>query len=261
MNYNINNNNLSKVLFNIEKQIKQNSKIIKDLLEIDYKYCKTNVNVDKLINILNNLKNEKIDIQKEQKICIKYNGDPCITLNLSILAILTKSTIILDCNEYMIGINTIITEIVNSTLNDFKTDKLVLLKNSSQKELEDIEKIICIDNINQYNEYLRKNINAKFYSFNYLDFYSDSEEFEEIEELIYKYAEKNQVEIENYSELDSNEAVEMMVNGIGQAIVILTKNKEIQENFEQSIKNKKIYINKNPFEGNVKLINKEILLR
>lgn len=261
MKYNINNNNLSKVLFNIEKEIKQNSKIIKELLEIDYKYCKTNVNIDKLINILNSLKNEEIDIQKEQKICIKYNGDPCITLNLSILAILTKSTIILDCNEYMIGINTIIVEIVNAILSDFKTDKLVLLKDSPQKEFENIEEIICIDNINQYNEYLRKNIKAKFYSFNYLDFYSDSDEFEEIEDLIYEYAEKNQIQIENYSELDSNEAIEMMANGIGQAIVILTKDKKTQENFEQSIKNKKIYINKNPFEGNVKLINKEILLK
>ena len=161
----------------------------------------------------------------------------------------------------MIGVNTFITETVNSVLNESKTEKLVFLGKLTKKESENVNKIICIDNINQYNEYLRENnTKAKFYSFNYLDFYSDSDEFEEIEELIYQFAKNNQVQIENYSELDSNEALEMIENGLGHAVVVLTKNKETQENFEQSITNKKLYINKNPFDQNIRLINKEILL-
>lgn len=261
MKYNINNNNLSQVLFNIEKQIKENNKIMRDLLEIDHKYCKINVNIDKLIKILNELKKEQIDIQKEQKIFIRYNGDPCITLNLSILAILTKSIVILECNEYMIGINTFITETINSVLNNFKTDKLIFLRKFTKKESENVDKIICIDNINQYNEYLRENnTKAKFYSLNYIDFYSDSDEFEELEELIYEFAENYQVQIESYSELVVNEAIEMITNGIGHSVVVLTKDKEIQENFKRSITNKELYINKNPFEENIRIINKEIFL-
>ena len=65
---------------------------------------------------------------------------------------------------------------------------------------------------------------------------------------------------ENYSELDANEALEMIKNGLGHAVVVLTKNKETQENFKQSITKKKLYINRNPFEQNIRLINKDILL-
>lgn len=260
MKYNINNNNLAKLFLDIEDNLEEKSEIINELLKCDHKYCKIRTDIKMLKNILDSLKSEKIDIQKEQKILIKYNGNPCITLNLSIIAILTKSIIILDCNECMIGVNSLIVETVNNSLNNFKTDKLIYSSDKKQ-EAENVDKIICIDDINKYNSYLReKNIKARFYSFSYLDFYSDSDEYEEIEEMIYRFAEENQIPIEVYSELEINEAIQMMKNGLGKSAVILTNNEETKRTFEENIQNKKLYINRNPFEQSKRIIGKDIIL-
>lgn len=258
MNYNIYNNNISKLILTIKNELKGNKQIIEELLKIDCQHCKIKTNLEMLENMLEELKNEKIDIQTGQTVLINYNGNPCITLNLSILAILTQNTIILDNNKNMLGINSFIIETVNNTLKNYKTDKLIYLsENYNPKE---IDKIICIDNINKYNRYLQeKNKKVKFYSFNYIDFYNDSDEFEEIEELIYKYAENNEIHIESYSELDINEAIPMILTGLGTNVVVLTNKEKTKEIFEKNIKNKKIYINKNPFDQNIKLINKKIL--
>ena len=247
----------SKIILNIKNELERNSQTINKLLQIDNQYCKIRINLQMLKNILDKSQNEKIDIQTEQKILIRYNGNPCITINLIVIAILTQNTLILDCGGNMIGTNKFIIEMANGVLKDFQKDKQVYLSNQNQ---EDVDKIIYIDDINKYNSYLReKNSKAKFYSFNYIDFYSDSEEFEEITELIYSYAEENQIPVESYSELDIDEAIQMIGNGLGKNVVILTNNKETKEKFQRSIPDKKIYINKNPFEQDTKILGKEIL--
>lgn len=257
MKYNISNENLSNLFFEIQRELENKNETLKDLQEIDSKYCRAKINLEEITNILNKLKFEKIDIQKEQKIKIRYNGNPLITLNLSLLAILTKSSIVLDVDNF-IGINSLIVETVNNVLNKFETEKLIFMNSNNQEESD---KIICIDDINKYNEYLRrKTIKAKFYSFNYLDFYSDSNEFEVVEELIYKLAEENQIPVESYSELSTEEAVQMMNNGLGKSVVVLTNNIETKKVFEENLKEKKLYINKNPFDSEMKLISKDIIL-
>lgn len=260
MKYNINNNNISKLFIDIETNLEEKSEVINELLKIDHKYCKMKTDIKMLKNTLEGLKNEKIDTQKEQKILVSYNGNTCITLNLSIVAILTKSTIILDCNECMLGLNSFIIETVNNSLNNFQTDKLIYLSDRKQ-ETENIDQIICIDDINKYNSYLRaQNKKARFYSLNYLDFYSDSDEFEEIKELIYKFAKENQTPVEVYSELQIEEAAQMIKNGLGKSVAILTNNEDTKRIFKEKLQNKKMYINKNPFGENQRLISKDIIM-
>ena len=239
------------VLENLEKIIKENNKIIEELLEIDNKYNKTKIDVNMLIEIIQKFKDEKIDKQGQHTIKIIYNGNPCITMNLCILAILTQNIIILDWEESFQGINTFIIQTINNLL----THKLV----STTKEAINVEKIIVIDDINKYNNYLCKtSLNIKFYSLNYINFYSDCDEYEEIKELIYKYANENQIPIESYSELELEEAIQMIKSGEGKIAVVLTKNNETKQKFKEKIKNKELYINKNPFKENIRLINKEI---
>ena len=239
------------ILENLEKSIKQNTQTIEALLKIDKQYCKTKINTNMLIEIIQKFKNEKIDRQEQQTIKIIYNGNPYITMNLCILAILTQNTIILDYEENFHGINTFIIQTINNLL----IHKLVYLLDEGIKA----NKIIVIDDINKYNYYAKQsNITSKFYSYDYIDFYSDCDEYEEIQELIYKYANENQIPIETYSELDVTEAVQMIKDGLGKIAVILTNNNETNQLFKENVKNKKLFINKNPFKENVSLINKEI---
>ena len=171
-------------------------------------------------------------------------------MNLCILAILTQNTIILDYEENFRGINTFIIQTINNLL----THKLVCLTKESIR----VDKIIVIDDINKYNYLCQTNSNIKFYSYNYIDFYSDCDEYEEIQEMIYKYAEENQISIESYSELEVENAIQMIKSGLGKIAVVLTNNNETMQEFKEKIKNEELYINKNPFKENIRLINKEI---
>lgn len=260
MKYNINEDNIIKLLTNIQNQIKKKKEIIEQLQKIDNKYCKIKIDFEQLNEMLDKFKNEKIETFQKPKILITYNGDPYITLNLSIIAIITQSIIVLDYNECMIGVNSLIIDIINDCLNNYETDKLIYSYNKTEK-MKNIDKIICIDDINKYNLYRKeKNEIVKFYSLNYLDFYCDSDEFEEIEQLIYKFCENNEIPIEIYSELNIQEAIPMIKNGLGNTVVILTNNEKTKKYFEKNINNKELYINKNPFNKSKRIINKDIIL-
>lgn len=257
MRYNITNNNLPQIFLNIEKELEENKETINELLKIDCKYCKIKINLGMMKKTIDLLRNEQIDIQKQRKIIVKYNGNPCLTLNLCILAIITKNIIVLDYQNNMKGINSFIVQTVNNLLKRYNTDKLIYQEKYNENN---VDKIICIDDINQYNIYLQeKNAKAKFYSFNYIDFYSDCDEYEELEELIYKFAEENQIPIEIYSELDLEEAVQMIKNGLGRNVIVLTKSNNTKNKFEENIENKKLYINKNPFKENIGTLDRKIL--
>lgn len=238
---------------NLEKSIKQNTQTIEELLKIDNQYNKTKINVNMLIEVIQKFKNEKIEKLEQQSTKFMYNGNPYITMNLCILAILTQNMIILDYKENFHGINTFIIQ----TINNLITNKLIYLANEEIKA----NKIICIDDINKYNSYLcqcESNKYIKFYSHNYIDFYSDCDEYEEIQDLIYKYADENEIPIEVYSELDLTGAVQMMKKGLGKIVVVLTNNDETKQVFKENITTKELYINKNPFKENIRLIDKEI---
>ena len=155
MKYNINEENIIKLLTNIQNQIKKKKEIIEQLQKIDNKYCKIKIDFEQLYEILDKFKNEKIETFQKPKILITYNGDPYITLNLSIIAIITQSIVVLDYNECMIGVNSIIIDIINDCLNNYETDKLIYSYNKTE-QIKNIDKIICIDDINKYNLYKKE---------------------------------------------------------------------------------------------------------
>lgn len=259
MKYNINNNNLDKIFLLIAKELEKSSEILEELIKLDNKHDKIKINLNEIKQVLEILKNEKIEIQEEQKILIEYNGNPYTTLNLGLLAILTKTTIFLEFNQSVLGVNTFILKILNEVLNNFQTEPLIYMCAKSKIDDKEIDKIICIDDIYKYNSYLRKqNTKVRFYALNYIDFYSDTNEFDDLTELVYKYAENNEIPIESYSELDVTEAVQMIKNGLGKSVIILTNNEENKRLFADNIKNKKIYINQNPYKQEITIINKEI---
>lgn len=259
MKYNINNNNLSKVFSSIKENMENQKYYIEELLKIDYKYCKFKVDTDILINIINKLQNEKLNSSEEQKIIIHYNGNPYVTLNLSLLAILTKTSIILEFDEYMLGINTFIANTINNILEDFQTDNLIFIAKRNDEISQGIDKIICVDDINKYNKYTyEKNEKAKFYALDYIDFYSDSDELEELSELIYKFAENNLIPIESYSEFEVDEALQLMQKGLGTKAILLTNNEDTKERFKNSLNTKQIFINENPFKKQTDLISSKI---
>ena len=259
MKYKINSRNFHELLLRIKNLIDENENTIRELLSIDNKYCKMIVEIKGLKAILSGYNNIEIDDNTNKKAIIKinYNGNPYMTLNLGMIAIITNSTIILESEPKMTAINTFLVKLINMALREINASDLIFLAEDNE---EVVDKIICIDDINKYNEYIRKgNKKARFYSMNYIDFYNDSDEFDDLEELIYQYADLNSFPIESYSELDHEEAINMLKKGLGKVVVVLTNNETLKNDIKNNITNKKIYINKNPFTQTMKLIDKEVL--
>lgn len=255
LEYNITNNNLQEIFWDIENKLEKNRECVEQLLKIDSKYCKMKINIEMLNDVINQLKNQEIE-QQQQNIIIKYNGNPCITLNLCILAIITQNIINLDYQNNMKGINSFLIKFINDILKSHNNKPLIY---NEENNTNNIDKIICIDDINQYNVYAQyNNEKVRFYSYNYIDFYSDSSEYEELERLIYKFVEDNKIPIEVYSELNLEEAVQMIKNGFGKKVVVFTNNEETKKYFKENILKEKLYINQNPFKENLKIISKEI---
>ena len=105
-----------------------------------------------------------------------------------------------------------------------------------------------------------KNAKVKFYSLEYTDFYCDTSEFEELVELIYQYVEERQIPLEVYSELEVEEAVSAINSGIGKRVVLISNSEYTKEVFESNIRDRKLYINKQPFNQKIMLLDKEIFL-
>ncbi|MCI9365525.1 MAG: hypothetical protein HFJ54_02685 [Clostridia bacterium] len=239
------------MLSSIQKEIKNSSEKIEILREIDFKYCKLNVEVSKFIRIIEEYK--EIDIKKENKqFTIYCNGNPYIVLNLAIIAIKSNSSIKINIDDTMLGVNKLILEIINR----------IIKQNQMQIEIEIIKKInneeniICIDRVNEFNILKREKRNIRFIPYESIDIYSDSEEFEELFEKVYEYAISMNISIDIFDE----EGIEGLFKyGKGKRKVIFTKNKEYLDKYKE----KNIFINENPFKEeklvfDVQLINEII---
>ncbi len=247
------------ILENIKSEIFLKRKEIEKIKKIDSKYCKMKFEFSELINIIEKIKTKgytaKTKISSTTNF-IKYNGNPYITLNICILAIIEQISITLDCSDNMLGTNNIIVDIINLILGRYKIkNRIYLFSNMPIEEVQKQNIVIVIDDINKYNFYKRKKIqNLFFYSLNSIDIYCDSEEFDDLLDIIYKYADNNAIMIESYSELNIEEAIAMIENSFNKILIILTKNEKTKQEFKKLANQKQIYINENPFDNNYKLI-------
>lgn len=218
----------------IQKEIIANKEEIEKLKKIDSKYCKIEINIEKLIKIIEYYKTKEIK-NENKKILIYCNGNPYIVLNIAMIAITNNISIKINIDDTMLGVNKYLLEIINRTLekNELKT-KLELFNNE-----ENDEKIIFIDRINDFNTIKTKN--KKFIPYESIDVYSEESEYEELFEKIYDFAINMNIDIDIF---DDEEIESMLKYGKGKIKLILTNNKEIIDKYSE----KNIYINENPFK-------------
>lgn len=207
----------------IQKEIIANKEEIEKLEKIDSKYCKIEINIEKLIKIIEYYKIKEIK-NENKKILIYCNGNPYIVLNIAMIAITNNLSIKINIDDTMLGVNKYLLEIINRTLekNELKT-KLELFN----KEEND-EKIIFIDRINDFNTIKTKN--KKYIPYESIDVYSEESEYEELFEKIYDYAINMNIDIDIFDD----EGIESMLKyGTGKNKLILTNNKEIINKYSE----------------------------
>lgn len=248
----------------IIKEIKLNEETIKKMNDIDSKYYDMKINIESIIDILKIFKNYKIKNQNVTKNTLTIaNGNPYITIAICMKAIIENRNQIIDIEQRMLAVNTILVSIIQKVIKENSKRIEIKIENDVTQEWindSNIEDIEIIDNIEKYDE-LKNNIksikNIKSIHLLDIELYTDAEEeLQELQDTIYDYCTENFIGIEIYKEKNINELINK-VSKIGDKnwLVILSKETNItEEEIKQKTKYKKVTINKNPF----KEINKTI---
>lgn len=222
------------MLSRIKKEIISNKEEIKKLEEIDNKYSKNKIQLENITKIVEYYKTKEIENLNEE-LYVYCNGNTYIVLNLAMIAIIKNISMKINIDDNMLGVNKLIIEIINKILKENRIN----IKIEITEKLNNSEKIIFIDRINDFN--IIKNKNKKHIPYESIDIYSEENEYEELFEKIYEYAIDMNIDIDIFDD----EGIESMLKyGKGKNKLILTKDKNIIERYKE----KNIYINENPFK-------------
>lgn len=160
--------------------------------------------------------------------------------------------------DFLYGVNEILLKIIQKVLEDYKICNLISKTNYSINKLNDIkylfDKIIVIGDTAIY-QIIRSDEKVKFYPYNNIALYCDSDELNKLQEAIYIYANEYEYEIEIYYEDNIQDVIEMInYDKMKDIAILLTNNPQSKEIFEKEIKEKAVFVNENPFKQEINSI-------
>ena len=248
------------------KRIKEEEKNIYKANQIDRNHYKMKININRLIQISEQLKEKNIGEFADENVMVTHNGNPYVTYILSIKAICSNTNIEICVNETMLGTNCVIVKIIEEVLKELKINiHIAIIRNLDIETLKNTQdtKIVVLQDKAQYSQLLRAKVpNVVYRPIYNVALYIDDEEFEEIQQDIIQYCDENFIEIEIYDAEDIEDAIEQLeADNEGEYALILTKQK-VDMNKIQKLKEKEnidIYINKNILTDlEDRIINKKI---
>lgn len=274
--YNFNSNMINKILERLDKFISENKNDFDKSIEIDNEKNNVKIELDKLINIIKENKNNseffpvftaKKIVDGYGNICVLYNGNPYITLKLIINALRTHNNIVF-CTDNFLHINGLLIEGINIVVKELKyAEKIALLQtNISETNLNIGQKyfnlVLYIGNkISFKNVQKLFNVPSICIEYGYINVFIEDDSFKDILLDIDKYAYKNSISINYFDNTDIEETIEHVNQyNLNDYFVIFTKNPEIAYKLVSSIKAKNILINANPFENYEFYINEDKLV-
>lgn len=245
---------INKIIEEYKESIIKNETIIAELYNIDKKYSDIELNIKKVIDLLELYKKEEpIEDINKKIICVTYYANPYITINLCIQSLLKKTAIIALTEDGLTKTNIILIKIFNQVLEQFKICKMIETKELNKENktyvLSHQINTICVGNTNTYCYFKKNNKNElKYIRFKNMAIYSDDNEYSDLQLELYKYAVKNGIEAEIYDDLE--EFVECTKNDDKlEFIIAFTKDDKVKENLRENLEEEKLYINKNPFKN------------
>lgn len=251
----------NKLLNSIINSIKENKSSIEQINKIDLKHYNKEVNIEKLIKIIEQYRNDEIKNDESLKrYVIEYNGNIYLTIQICIWAILNKIQIVLDINNFLVGLNTIIVEIIKKEIKKYGINNLIELYQLVDYEViienkEKINKIICIDEKEMYETLKESDIEkVEFLKYNSIDLYCDDDDLVELRDMICDFANSNNIKLEVYDDYNKSQVVDIISKyGEGAIVALLSTDKKLQDEFIEKIENRRIFINKIPFDEMIKI--------
>lgn len=249
-------NNLFERFLNLlEKEIssKNFSNRLEESQKIDFNYYTKKVCISDLKEIIQKYKTLKNDENDLKKVQILLPGNPDIVFELCIEAIRYNTDFLIVIEDFCLAQNTILVEATKKVVEEMKIRNNIELKNMlSDSEIIDnakkVDRTISIGNGNLYNR-LKNKIDIILNTYGIFEIYSDSDEFEELQEIISEYLIQNQFEFEIFDDLNFEEAVKIINNqGYKFCTILFSNDKNKIEEFKNRMEAKYIVINKNPFK-------------
>lgn len=239
----------------LDKKIKEKEFVKKliEVMKIDIKHYDKTISIEELDMILCDYREKTIYTNDYDNIRILLVGNPKVIFCLGIEAARNDINIEINIKDFCLGQNLLITELVNETLKECKILRKIEIKNLlSDQEIKDnsdrFDKTICIGDSNTYNSLKNKIEEIEFYPYNIVEVYSSTDEFEELQKLLFDYSEQNQFEMDIYEDIEFDEAIALMNDdGYRYCALLLSKNKREIEKFKKEVQSKYVVINENPF--------------
>lgn len=253
---------LKNILDNLSKAIIENTHNIIEANKEDVKINRKQIKIMTFIDIIDSYRDNECILNGDERKMVIYRGDPYITLSICLQAITQRTKVLLLQENFMFGVNEILLKIIDEVLKEYKIYNLITSENNYPlKEIRKItnlfDEIIVIGDTTMYQLLEETEKNVKFYPYNNLGLYCDSDDLEKLQEAIYIYATENQYEIEIIHDATLEEAI-YIINSDEQkdVAVLLTRKNMSKEKFEKEIKDKEIFVNDNPFKQELeKLVN------
>lgn len=250
------------LLNNIKKEMINNKKSLEKAFELDYKEWDIQIDFEKLMVIIDNIKeNEYLPkFTKEEiidgigKIALISNQNPYLILNFVLSAIYTNNKVDVMLENKMLASNKTIIELIKKVIINLKLD----IDTVGYKELQNKDGFVSIQNdydllyyFGNKEEYInfikRIHIDTKFENFGEIYVYVDNNDFKEILIDIDKFAYLNNINVKYFNQ-GFEESVEQInkINNINKISAIFTKDIDKAYDFIKKIKSEKIYLNINP---------------
>lgn len=253
--FTISNDVFQKIVRDLKSEIKENKKEIEKLNQLDYQYNKKVVYIDKIIEMIDTFFDKKICEKETKNFVVAYYGDPCVTVQLCLNAILNCQMVNLIIDELCYGVNKLIVELYIEILKEYRLFDIVSFNNYESKDSleavkESIDKVYCLGNKNLYTVCKHiSDLEIEYVPFNVIDIYCEDEELYDLARDIFNYCYENGVESEIHEDMSFDETIETLNEyGENYCSIILTKNKEYMERFKKEVKSKYVFVNENPFK-------------
>lgn len=248
----------------IKKELLTGRKTIEKGFELDLKEWEIKIDFDKIISILDNMKEkeylplftkEKI-VDGLGKIGLVSNGNPYLIFEFILSCLYTNNKVRVVLTDKMLASNRVLIECIIKILKKEKCDDdtvsfvEVVSKDKVIGIQDDFDVLYYFGNKEEYLNYTKRfHIDSIFENFGEMYVYVDSKDFKEYLLEIDKFAYINEIKVNYYTE--SLESVSKQVNNrnnINKISVIFTKDIEKAYEFIKLIKTENVYININPCE-------------
>lgn len=243
----------------IIKVLNKNKSVIENAINLDNKRMQYDLTFDDLLGVCIKLRNKNYQINKSETVktsIVIYNGNPKITLELALTALLYRLNFIFTINDDFLAINSILISIIERIIKQTKMSNFIKLYNnvliaelSKTENLAD--NIIYIgDKFNYQNIKKYTSLPVIYNGYGEVIVYTDDEEsFKEELNKIQEYAFQNDITINFYNGNIDKDMELINYDVQNDTCVIFSEDNEKIEKFKNTVNSKKVFINESPFEN------------